>query len=288
MLSNKNFKKAEVYLLGGFITIAVLIWVPVLSFSQDYVLEVNFFDIGQGDAIFIEAPGGSQVLIDGGPDSTILEKLGQELPFYDREIDLVILTHPDADHLSGLIEVLKRYKIDAVLITGVASDTNVYKEWQTVLEKEGAKIIIAQAGQRVWLGEDIYLDILYPFQNLEDKVVSNTNNSSIVSRLVFGENSFLFTGDAEFAAEYDLVSRDIDIDSDILKIGHHGSKNSTSQRFLEAITPEIAVIQAGKNNKYGHPHEDVLKRLKGINILRTDLDGDIEILSDGINIGFSQ
>ncbi len=255
-----------------------------------------FFDVGQGDAIFIEAPKKQQVLIDGGPASAILEKLAKEMPFYDRTIDLVILTHPEKDHLFGLLEVLKRYKIKNILWTGVVRDTSEWEEWKSLIEKEGAEIKIAKVGQRIILKElepKIFLEVLYPFENLEGEKFENSNDTSIVASLIFNDISFLFIGDITKKVEGELVTRENScsnsckfesLDSDVLKVAHHGSKTSSSPEFLKKVLPKIAVIQVGENN-YGHPHPEVLADLEqfGIKVLRTDKDGDIKFISDGNN-----
>jgi len=225
--------------------------------------------------VFIETPQNQQILIDGGPGSTVLEKLGKEMPFWDRTIDLVILTHPDFDHVSGLIEVLRRYQVENILWTGVLCETAECQEWQKLIKEEGANIYIAKAGQQIE-GGGTSLNILYPLESLEDKEVSNTNNTSIVARLVYGENSFLFTGDAYQSVEKKLTN----VDSDVLKVEHHGSKYSSSQEFIESVSPEIAVISVGQDNKYGHPAQETLAVLEkyDIRILRTDINSDIKII----------
>jgi len=269
------------------ICLNVIAWVVVWDLSQPRFLEVVFFDVGQGDAIFIETPERFQVLIDGGPDLAVLEKLGQETPFYDRTIDLIILTHPEHDHLFGLLEVLKRYEVKNILWTGIIRDTAEWEEWKRLIEQEGADIIITEAGQRIVLQKEplIYLDILYPFENLENKETKYTNNTSIVANLVFEDVSFLFTGDIEKEVERKLVEQNVDLYSDILKVAHHGSKTSSCLEFLEIVSPELAVISVGENN-YGHPHPDVLANLEkfDIQVLITKELGDIKIVSDGNNI----
>lgn len=273
-------------ILGLLFLLNILAWLALFDLNKLKFLEVNFFDVGQGDAIFIETPQRHQILIDGGPDSTILERLNQEMPFWDRNIDLIILTHPEADHLSGLLEVLKRYKIENILWTGVVRETAEYKEWKKLIKDEKAKIFIAQTDRKIILSiSDInsFVEILYPLENLEGQEFKDSNNTSIIAKLVFGENSFLFTGDIYKSGELQLINQKINVDSDILKISHHGSKTSSSEGFLEKVSPEIAVIEVGKNNRYGHPHQEVLERLEkyGIKILRTDENGDIKIISDG-------
>lgn len=269
----------------------ILAWIAVFEVSQNQFLEVNFFDIDQGDAIFIESPEGHQILIDGGPTSAILEKIGREMPFYDRSIDLIILTHPEHDHIAGLLEVFKKYKVENILWTGVLKDTAEFKEWQRLIEEEQAQIKIAQTGQKIILPTrlglvDKYMEVLFPFESLEEKNVSNTNNTSIIAKLVFNQDSFLFTGDAYKSVENKLLKEGMDLQSDVLKIGHHGSNTSTGEEFLREVLPEIAVISVGKENAYGHPHPEVIEILNkyDIKVLRSDQNGDIKILSNGQNI----
>ena len=270
-------KKPLIFILVALLGLNALAWIAVLGLSQ-HSLEVTFFDVGQGDAIFIETDQGHQVLIDGGPDSTIFEKLGKEMPFWDRTIDLIVLTHPEHDHVAGLIEVLKRYKVENILWTGVLKDTAEFEKWQELIEKEEARVVIAKSPLRVGLNKSSYIDILYPFENLEGQKIKNVNNTSIVSRLVCGEKSFLFPGDIYKSAELDLLG--LNIDSDVLKVSHHGSKTSSVPEFIEAVSPEIAVIQLGRDNSYGHPYPGTLETLEkyDIDILRTDFQGDIKIL----------
>lgn len=262
----------------------VFSWQVVFGLSGQQYLEVTFLNVGQGDAIFIETPSKKQILIDGGPDSQILEKLGKEMSFYDRTIDLIILTHPEKDHLFGLIEVLKRYKIKNILWTGVVKDMAEWEEWNKLIEEEDANIRIAEAGDRIVLeNPSIFFDVLSPIENEDGNELEDSNDTSIVLSLTIGKNKFLFTGDASFKTEKQLIEKDID--SDVLKIAHHGSKISTSEQFLGKVSPSIAVISVGKNN-YGHPAEELLARLDNFNIevLRTDEDGDIKIISNGENL----
>jgi len=283
MLSFTKNGKCIRFILGFLVSLNILIWIVVYNLSQPSHLKIFFFDVGQGDSIFIETPKRCQVLIDGGPDLTVLEKLSKEMPFYDKTIDLVILSHPEKDHLFGLLEVLKRYKVKNILWTGVINDTAEYREWEKLIEKEkdlsNAQIKIARSGQRIILEKDplILIDILYPFDNLEGKKFKEVNDTSIVANLVFKDHSILFTGDISEKIEKKLIQESKLEKEDILKVAHHGSKTSTSEDFLEKIFPSIAVIQVGEN-KYGHPHPEVLARLKkfGIEILITKELGDIK------------
>jgi len=290
MISPK--KNLVFYILGFLVLLNVLAGIVALDLSKVRFLEVNFFDVGQGDSIFIETPGRHQILIDGGPGSAILEKLAKEMPFWDRTIDLIILSHPERDHLAGLIEVMKRYRVENILWTGIIRDTAEFKEWKKAIEEEKANVKIAQVPQKIFWRSHLqnysFIEVLYPFENLAGQELTNSNNTSIVSRLVFGDNSFLFTGDVQKSAEKKLAEGENNLDSDILKVAHHGSKNSNSKEFVEKVSPEIAVISVGKGNSYGHPHQEVLDILSGygIKVLRTDQSGDIKIISDGKNIRY--
>jgi len=279
-------KKLSWYILGSLGLAAALILIAIFSQSQSQYLKVIVHDIGQGDAIFIETPEKYQILIDGGPDNSILAKLGKDLPFYDRSLDLIILTHPHDDHVTGLIDVLKRYDVKQILYTGVSHTAPNYIEWLKIIEDKEIPFKIAQSGQIIKLGETGKLYILYPFEDLTGEKVKNLNNTSILCRLIYDSTSFLFTGDAEKEEEQDLIDHNIYLKSDVLKVGHHGSNTSSTENFLRAVSPKIAAISVGKDNKFGHPSDKALERLESnkIKIYRTDENGDVEIISDGKEI----
>lgn len=259
--------------IGGLIFIVVVVPVLVGELNRSD-LEVIVFDVGQGDSIYIGTKDNFQVLIDGGPSSAVLEKLGQEMSFYDRTIELIILTHPDHDHLSGLLEVLKRYEVKNILWTGVIKDTAEYEEWVRLIEREQANIIIAEAGQNINLDRPgLSLLVLHPFESLEGKEVKDSNNTSVVVKLIFKDKSFLFTGDIPQKIENQLIN----VDADILKVAHHGSKGSSSAEFIQSVSPETVVISVG-DNSYGHPAEEVLQLFEqfGIQVLITKELGDIK------------
>lgn len=245
--------------------------------------KVIFFDVGQGDAIWVETPEHKQVLIDGGPDPKILEKLEQVMAPSDKTIDLVLLSHPASDHVTGLLSVLKEYAVKQVVWTGVQKDTRVYRQWLDVLEQEkqeGAQVSLIFGPSRISLQETPcpqYLDILFPLEDLSTTTVKDDNDTSITAKGVFCNHTVLFTGDITSKGEKLLLETGSNLQSDILKVGHHGSKTSSSPAFLEAVAPKYAVIQLGKDNQYGHPHQEVLERLQGygIQIMRNDLVGDI-------------
>jgi competence protein ComEC len=278
-------KKSVLILLGSLFLANVLAWIAVFSCQGNNFLRVSFLDVGQGDSTFIETPYQNQILVDGGPGSAVLEKLGREMPFWDRTLDLVVLTHPEKDHMAGLIEVLKKYKVKNILWTGIVRDTAEYREWTDAVEKESANVVLAKAGEKISFG-DAEFDVLFPLENMQGQELKDSNNSSVVIKLVYGENSFLLTGDLVDKGEEEIMQSGENVDSDVLKVAHHGSKTSSEESFISAVSPETAVISAGKNNSYGLPAAEILDELSnyGINILRTDLSGDITILSDGKNL----
>jgi len=273
-----------IFLILGILFLAnFFAWLVVFDIKNHKFLEVVFFDVGQGDAIFIETPQRHQILIDGGPSSKVIEKLAKAIPFWDRTIDLVILSHPEKDHLTGLLEVLKRYKIENILWNGIVREIPEYKEWLTLLAKEKANVKIAKIGQRISCKNCQWkIEILYPFENLEGKEFQESNDTSIVNKLTIEQISFLFTGDISHKVEKSLILTPLDLKSKILKIAHHGSKTSTSKEFLEKVLPEVAIISVGEN-RYGHPDKKILENLEkyGIKCLRTDQKGDIKIISNG-------
>lgn len=281
-------KKFILFISGFLLILNVFCWAKIFDLASNQNLKVVYFDVGQGDSVFIETPELHQILIDGGPGSTVLGKLAEQMPFWDRSLDLIILSHPESDHMQGLLSVLERYKADYILWTGVKKSSAEYDKWINVLARQqeaGAKIIIAEAGQEITAG-NLEIDTLYPFLNIEgEEAKSTSNDTCVVSRLIYGKNFFLFTGDISSELEKELVDSGENITSDILKVAHHGSKYSTSLDFLAAASPSIAIIEVGKNS-YGHPTSEVLGRLSGfaIQTLRTDQKGDITILSNGNKI----
>jgi len=278
-------------LLGGVVLLMFtnfFVWQEVFGLGGGE-LEVTFFDVGQGDSIFIETTEGHQVLVDGGPSGgRILEKLGDVMPVWDRSIDLIVLTHPDSDHLRGLLDVLDRYDVENILWTGVSRETGTFEKWVDKIEKEQTNIFIAQRGQVIKAG-DAQLYVFHPFESLAGvSAEKGSNETSIVIKLVFGDNTFLLLGDISKKEESALLVRSdsaVSLSAQVLKIAHHGSKYSSSQQFLGIVSPEMAVISVG-NNSYGHPTQEVLNNLNefGINILRTDEKGDIKITANGSNL----
>lgn len=263
------------------------------SLPREGELKAAFLDVGQGDATLIIAPDKEKILIDGGPDEKVLGELAAELPFYDRELDLVILTHPHADHLDGLLAVLERYAVKQVLISGVVHTSDNYIKFLEILKNKNIPVEVAVSGKRFKFGEAT-LEILWPERDLSGERVSGganesggLNDTSVVAQLTYGKNGFLFMGDAGTEVEAALLlSSKIQLRSQVLKIGHHGSTTASSEQFLGILSPEYAVISAGKNNRYGHPSLRTIRKLErvGAKIYQTFEDGRIIIKSDGKTI----
>ncbi len=221
----------KVLLIFGIIAALAAILVFWLAFQTADNLEVDFLDVGQGDSILIKTPYGQNILIDGGPDNSVIEKLGEELPWWDRQIDLMVLTHPHSDHLTGLIDVIKRYKVKKILYTGVVHTSSDYLAWLKLVKNKKIPLIIISRPQIIKLGRDSELNIIYPRKNLAGQTMDNLNNSSIVAKLIYGKTKFLFTGDIESEAEKELADAAVNLQADVLKVAHHGSNNSSGKNF---------------------------------------------------------
>lgn len=280
MISRHAFLFVLIFLITDF-----FIWYTVWKENRGDLLTVTFLNIGQGDAIFMQAPNGNQVLVDAGPSKTVLRELGKVMPFYDRTIDVMIVTNPDTDHMAGFIDVLQRYEVSYALESGTISNTSTYKELSNKMNDEDLTKLLARRGMVILIDakRSIYLQVLFP-----DRDVSgiNRNDGSIMMKLVYGKTSFMFTGDAPVKMERYLISLEDDLKSTILKVGHHGSKTSTSIEFARAVSPELAVISAGKNNRYGHPHKEVISVLENQKIpyLITGEHGRVVTTSDGFKV----
>lgn len=268
-------------LVGALAVTAILIWVAVGSLP-DGKLHLVFLDVGQGDAILIQSPKGRQVLIDGGPDpAVLLARLGEQMPFWDRSLDLVILTHPDADHLTGLVSVLERYRVERVIESGYSTDSPTYLRWRELLAEKAIPALEGRAGTQIALDGGAHLTVLHPDGDLVSGTGADANNNSVVTRLVMGQFSALLPGDIEAEVEQRLVRSGAELASVVLKAPHHGSDTSSSAAFLEAAAPQVVVISVGRDNPFGHPSPQVLERLAGFTTLRTDERGSVEVLTDG-------
>ena len=246
-------------------------------------LTFTALDIGQGDGLFIESPSGVQMLVDSGPIHSVLTPLSKVMPLYDKHIDVIMITNPDADHIGGCIDILKKYDVDYIIEPGTFNKSKTYANVEALIAEKHVKKIIARRGMKLNLGAGAYIHILFP-----DRDVSNwtTNDGSIVSKLVYGNNAVMLTGDATKLTEGIVLSENSAdmLHSDILKVGHHGSRTSTSSAFVKVVDPTYAVISDGRDNKYGHPHKETLDTLNsfGAKIFRTDLLGTILFKGDGI------
>ncbi len=244
-------------------------------------LAVHFIDVGQGDSILLETDD-AKILIDGGTRAAGEVVVQYLIDRGIRELDLVIGTHPHADHIGGLIEVFRQFKVYSVIDAGVPHTTVTFDDYLTEIERQvGAGHMVYQVPEdQVLTYGALTLSVIGPAPGAD---LGSLNDNSVVARVDFGTTSFIFTGDAEKAAEAHLLGRSVDLKADVLKVGHHGSRTSTTQPFLEAVSPEYAVIQVGEGNRYGHPTDEVLARLHqaGVQIFRNDLQGTVVFISDG-------
>lgn len=250
--------------------------------QTETMTKVHMLNVGQGDSFLVETPNGVQMLIDGGRDATVLSELSKVMKWNDKKIDVVVATHPDADHIGGLVDVIKRYNVELFLTSDVVAETQVYKSLvDNVLQKKIPAYFVRQ-GMNLNLADQTSFAILFPDRNTH---TWETNTASIVGRLQTGDRSVLFTGDSPISVEEYLVKTiPKELDVDILKLGHHGSKTSTSPEYLKATTPSLALISAGVNNSYGHPHKEVLDLLEQFNIpyISTQTSGTVTLETDGL------
>ena len=265
----KYLKKHPILLIIFSLLVAtVFIWfISADQESHRQYLTVAFLDVGQGDAIFIEAPNGRQVLVDGGPDQKVLTQLTAVMPFGDKSIDLVIATHADSDHIGGLPAVLDNYQVSMVMENGASSTTKNYQALENIISEKNIKKEIARRGMKIILDKEknIYLDILFPDRDISE---FESNDGSIMAKLIYDDKSFMLTGDTTSYVENIIYWNESPetLKSTILKLGHHGSKTSSSAMWLKRVNPETAIISAGLNNRYNHPSPETLDRLKMLNI----------------------
>lgn len=277
----KMINKNKFFIIFCLIVLITLLLVSELK--SDLGLQVSFLDVGQGDSIYIKAFGKTDMLIDGGKNGDVLlQNLSATMDAFDNQIDVLVITHPDEDHSGGLVSVVRDYKIGAIFISGNISDNKNYNQILEIAGQEKIPTFKAEAGTNIYLDKDkeIVFEILSPKGEV---LFEESNSTSIFGRLVYGKSEFMLTGDAGVEIE-DIVLKEAKyIDSDVLKLGHHGSKTSTSMNFLKAVDPEVVIISAGENNSYGHPHQDVMDRVESLNIksLATYDLGIITFLSDG-------
>jgi len=253
----------------------------VQGVHEENQLIVHFLDVGQGDATLIKTPHGDDILIDGGPDNTVIQKLGKYLPYGDWDIELMILTHPHSDHVTGLVEVLERYEVEKILMTGVHHTSPDYLAFLDLIKTKNIPTEIIDSPREVEI-DDVVFQIIYPNTNFTNQRVEELNNTSIVAKMVYASTSVMFTGDLE-TEEGLLAQSMVQIDADIYQAGHHGSSNANDNGFVEMLSPDYVVISAGADNSYGHPHYRSLKNFQrtGAEIFRTDRNGDVVFIGDG-------
>lgn len=246
-------------------------------------LTFAMLDVGQGDGLFLESPTGVQIMFDGGPPRKVLGSLAQVISPFDKSIDAIVITNPDADHIGGFLDILKNYKVGRVFESGTLTDSKAYQSLRDEMKRQNIPDILVKRGMKLDMGGDVVIDILFP-----DRDVSSwaTNDGSVVARLSYGKTSIMLTGDAPIKTEQIILSENspTQLQSNILKVGHHGSRTSTSENFLKVVSPTYALISDGKDNKYGHPHPDTLATLAqfGVKVFRTDLLGTIIFKCDRI------
>jgi beta-lactamase superfamily II metal-dependent hydrolase len=278
-----------VFFIFVFLIVAnIFTWsICIPLFSANNELMLDFIDVGQGDSCFIKTSEGYKIIIDGGPDyHKAIEEINQEIPFWDREIDLMIITHPEQDHFIGLFRILKSYRVKNIVWSGVEKQTQSFENFKIAVDQEkqeGCRVFELSAGDKIIAGKT-EMFILFPFDST-DKNPKKANSSAIVLKMSFDENNFLFPADIGSEEEKLIIESGQNIGADVLKVGHHGSKYSTSDEFLLQVSPKISVIQTGENS-YGHPAEETLDRLEKnkIKTYRNDLNGGIKIISDGWNL----
>ena len=262
---------------------ASLLSICLLSYAvSPSKLEVSFLDVGQGDAILVTTPSGKQMLIDGGPTHKILEEVSHHVSYFDRTIDVIVATHPDADHVTGLIPILEKYAVDTIVLSPSEGQTGIYEDAKKYTHRENAKIHIGAAGDVIDFGDGVIAKILYPSKKYIVKK-EDTNDASVSMVIIYGSHSFLLTGDLATTREQALISTELPRNITVYKAGHHGSKYSSGEQLLSYIKPEYAVISAGKENKYGHPNPEAIERLQKYSkeILSTIDKGAITFRTDG-------
>ena len=280
----ENYKKYWLFLFA-FLLLIANIFIFYFDWQNSHKgFTFAMFDVGQGDALFIESPTGTQILIDGGPPKKILSQLSSVMSPFDRSIDAIFVTNPDQDHIAGFLDILKVYEVDKMFEPGTLTDSKVYQNLKDEIRKNGVQDILVKKGMKIDMGGGVIIDILFP-----DRDVSSwsTNDGSIVARLTYGDTKIMLTGDASVKTEKIILEENSQeqLKSNILKVGHHGSRTSTSLEFLKVINPSYAFISDGKDNKYGHPHKEILDELNqfGAKVLRTDLLGTIIMKCAKIN-----
>ena len=281
-------KKYNLFLLTLFLLVSNVFLFRLDWQNSHRVFTFAMLNVGQGDGLFIESPTGTHIMFDGGPAHSVLGPLAGVMSPFDKDISAIIITNPDADHIGGLLDILKNYKVGEVFESGTLTDSKIYQSLREEMRKQNIPDFLIKKGMRLDLGGGVVIDVLFP-----DRDVSSwaTNDGSVVAKLSYRNTSIMLTGDAPTKTEQIVLSENPPnkLASTILKVGHHGSRTSTGASFVKAVAPAYALISDGKDNKYGHPHQDTLNTLAsfGTKIFRTDLLGNIVVKSDGKNVNFS-
>lgn len=276
-MSPAYFSCMKKFLIPFLLISCVLFYINWSRLSHGHLV-VYFLDVGQGDSILIKTPSDKIILVDGGPGTEVMSELNAILPFFKKNIDLLVLTHPHDDHVQGLASVTERYQIDSALITGVSYENGYYEEFLSNLREGETTIYFADESTDFAFDDGVFVDVLYPFESISGESFEDLNDTSIVTRITYEDQSILLAGDCTEKVESKLLEYGSVIDSDVFKASHHGSKYSNSLPFLEAVLPDTVVISVGEND-FGHPTEEALMNFEavGATIFRTDEDGRIQI-----------
>lgn len=279
----KDSRKYYLWIFAFFLLLSDIFLINLDWQSSRRELTFAMLDVGQGDALFIESPTGVQIMFDGGPPRKVLGPLARVMSPFDKSIDALVITNPDADHIGGFLDILKNYKVGRVFESGALTDSKIYQNLKTEIKKQKISNNLLKKGMKLDIGGGAVIDILFP-----DRDVSSwaTNDGSVVARLSYGDTSIMLTGDSTMKTEKIILEENSEaqLKSAILKVGHHGSRTSSSDSFVQAVAPAYALISDGKDNRYGHPHKETLDTLAklGAKVLRTDLFGTIIIKCDMI------
>lgn len=274
------------YVLLLLIVFSIVLLGVILHEDRKGVLTFEVLNIGQGDALWIESPTGVQVIVDGGPDNTLMKEIPKVMPWYDRHIDMIVVTNPDKDHYEGFISLLKKYKVDAVLEPGTTSKTETYALLEKEISDKKIEKVVARRGQVIDLGGGAYLQVIFPDRDISGL---SSNDGSLVMKLVYGETSVMLQGDSTVKIEdYLLTLGTTTLKSTILKAGHHGSRTSSVSEYVSAVAPKWIVISSGLRNDYGHPHKETLETMQKLGIPTYDTcnNGRLVFESDGKSFAF--
>ena len=262
--------------------VAAVAWAGAVTSAGGDELTVTFFETDRGDMILIQTPNGNSALIDGGRNPFgAVRSLDATLPFWDRSLDLLLVTHPDADHIGGLLAVIERYDVETIVEAPTRHGSTVHAAWRRAIEGRGGSVAVSK-GVLIALDDDVALEVLSAGRPFPDATI---NDASVVTMLRYGGVSILLTGDITSVVERRMVESGIDLSATLLKVPHHGSDTSSTDLFLQAVDPAVAIVQVGSDNRFGHPTDEVISRLKSVvpgeNLFVTSSDGDVTVRTDG-------